>query len=89
VWTKFLDRYPASIRWHDSDLDGTSYRFSIVEQGLGTLNGPARWQHAVPPLAGIGMDLVAFGCQDTKGKTMTEEQLVQRLRKVEAEILRN
>ena len=69
-------------------LDGTCYQFSVFVCGLGTLEGqtPSPERGLPRELTNIGVDLVAFVRQDAKGKKMTEEQLIGRLKKLESTI---
>ena len=92
VWTKalLLTSYPATIesRCWSSIKDGTRYQFSVFARGLGTLEGQTHSPERGLPreLTNIGLDLIAFARQDAKGKTITEETLVNRLKKMEATI---
>jgi hypothetical protein len=88
VWAKvlLLTRYPAPTPVVTIGFDRTTYQFSVV--GPGTLEGETRSPTQGLPLelTNVGLDLVAFARQDTNGKKMTEEQLIDRLRKLESTI---
>jgi hypothetical protein len=95
VWAKalLLTRYPAypeagEVAVEEEGCDGTTYQFSVHASGSGTMEGET-WQpqQGLPrQLTNIGLDLVAFVRQDTKGKKMTEKELIDRLRKLESTI---
>ena len=90
VWAKalLLTRYPETSQMVDIGFDGTTYQFSVLAGGRGTMGGET-WSldQGLPfDLTNIGLDLVAFARQDAKGKKMTEKQLIARLRKFEATI---
>lgn len=87
VWAKalHLTHYPSVA---SNGLDGVTYQFSVAVHGLGNLHGQS-WSpdRGLPrELTDVGLDLVAFGRQDAKGKQITEQQLIDKLRKLESTI---
>jgi hypothetical protein len=94
VWAKalLLTRYPAVPEKKGlvfgSGLDGTTYQFSTRLNGFGAIEGKT-WSptKGLPlELTRMGLDLVSFARQDASGKKMTEESLIDRLKKLESTI---
>ena len=88
VWAHALQltRYPASAQ--ELATDGVTYRFSVFVGGLGDLHGQCH-----SPRDGLPMQLVEMGSalwdlvgSDKTSETLTEDQLIERLKKLEATI---
>ena len=88
VWAHalLLTRYPTN-EW-EGELDGVTYRFSVFVGGLGDLHG-----QCYSPRDGLRLQLVEMGSAlwdlvepDKTSKALTEDQLIERLKKLEATI---
>ena len=94
VWVKalLLTSYPVNVPpqhiYIGRTCDGTAYLFSAFSHGAGTLEGETHSPERGLPLelANIGLDLAAFARQDAKGKTLTEKDLIDKLRNLESTI---
>ena len=87
VWGKALQltRYASGSH---GGYDGATYQFSVWVRGLGIMQGET-WtpQRGLPrELVNMGNDLIAFVRQDAKGKQMTEQELIKKLKKLESKI---
>jgi hypothetical protein len=87
VWGKAL-RLTCYAPNYPGGYDGVTYQFSVWVKGAGVLEGET-WtpQSGLPrELVDVGRKLIAFVRQDAKGKEMTEQELIKKLKKLESKI---